>query len=79
MIHIILIIILEVSLAEREMILVTNYFGLYTRDIYDQFIKKYNAIIFDNTQSFFDDPIIKEHIYNIYSPRKFLVYQMVHI
>lgn len=62
---------IEVSLAEREMILVTNYFGLYTRDIYDQFIKKYNAIIFDNTQSFFDDPIIKEHIYNIYSPRKF--------
>ncbi len=57
---------------EKDCIVITNYFGIKNHNFYEEMCNRYNNIIFDNTQSFFAVPILKEHVYNVYSPRKFV-------
>lgn len=59
-------------ISEKECILITNFYGQKDEDFYERMIKKYKNVIFDNTQSFFKAPIIKDNVYNVYSPRKFV-------
>lgn len=60
------------ELSENEWILWVNYFGNCRKDRYEQLEKKYGRIIFDNTQSFFAEPVIGKQCFNVYSPRKFV-------
>ncbi len=56
----------------NDIILVTNYYGIKQEGFYYSIIDRYRNVIFDNTQAFFTKPIIRNGIYNIYSPRKFV-------
>lgn len=58
-------------LPENHGILITNYYGIFDEKRYEQFLELYSNIIFDNTQSFYQRPVRKKHVYNVYSPRKF--------
>ena len=53
-------------------ILICNYYGIQGNEFYKICQKKYRNIIFDNTQAFYQPPLLDEHIYNVYSPRKFV-------
>ncbi len=59
------------TIEQDYTILIVNYFGISSPSFYDRMQEKYGRVIFDNTQGFFCDPIIKKDIYSIYSPRKF--------
>ncbi len=54
-----------------ECILITNYFGIFGRHFYQKMLARYDHIIFDHTQSFYAEPILRKKVYNVYSPRKF--------
>ena len=56
---------------KNDIILVTNYYGIQGYNFYNDNISKYRNIIFDNTQSFFSPPVLRDNVYNVYSPRKF--------
>lgn len=60
------------DLLPDDCIMVCNYFGLKSYDFYERMSRRYKNIIFDNTQAFYAKPILKENIYNVYSPRKFV-------
>lgn len=61
----------EINSIEKEaIILITNYFGVLANK--ESYTDKYDNVIFDNTQAFFQTPIFKEGVYNIYSLRKFV-------
>jgi hypothetical protein len=53
----------------EDAILYTNYYGLNQINI-DLLVKKYNHVIIDNAQAFFDPPI--DGVSTFYSPRKFI-------
>lgn len=57
------------KVEDSAVIMIPNYFGVSAHDIkrYDNF----QHIIFDNTQAFFQNPIMRKGVYNIYSCRKF--------
>ena len=56
-------------LKKNEFIYIVNFYGQITDDIVVQFKNKYGNIILDNTQSFFQKPIVG--IDTIYSCRKY--------
>ncbi len=56
----------------NDIILVVNYYGQKTTGFYHDMVDKYKNIIFDNTQAFFQSPIMSEGVYNVYSPKKFV-------
>lgn len=61
----------EVETIENSaVIMIPNYFGIRDHDIsrYDRF----RHIIFDNTQAFFQKPIMRKGVFNVYSCRKFI-------
>lgn len=58
----------EGSLGSSEVLLYTNYFGLQAKNI-NLLANKYPNLIIDNSQAFFDKPILS--IDSFYSPRKF--------
>lgn len=60
------------AIGEKECIVITNYYGIGARKLYTYALEKFRNIIFDNTQSFYEKPILKDNVYNIYSPRKFV-------
>lgn len=60
------------SIGYNECILVCNFFGLKGKEFYNSCISKYKNVIFDNTQCLFVPPILRDNIYNVYSPRKFV-------
>ena len=60
-----------VSIADDEIILITTYFGIKDATFCSEMTKKYKNVIFDNTQSFYLAPVLKENVFNVYSPRKF--------
>lgn len=62
---------LNVSCECDGIVLVTNYFGVKNKKFYEESLNKFKNIIFDNTQSFYSEPILEKGIYNVYSPRKF--------
>lgn len=57
---------------QDEAVLIVNYFGIKPVSFYEKMMAKYRNIIFDNTQAFFAKPVIRENVYNVYSPRKFV-------
>lgn len=59
------------QIRNDECILIANYYGLLSDEKYNEILCRYKNVIFDNTQAFFKKPILKNGIYNIYSPRKF--------
>lgn len=59
------------SISENDWIVYTDYFGICTLKTKEEIIRKYRNVIFDNTQAFFSDPIIKKGVFNVYSCRKF--------
>jgi hypothetical protein len=59
------------EIKENEIILATNYCGIKTNDYYEKIQCKYKKVIFDNTQAFYAEPVLRENVYNVYSPRKF--------
>lgn len=58
------------KIEDSAVIMIPNYFGVRDHDI-DRY-GNIQHIIFDNTQAFFQIPIMREGVYNIYSCRKFL-------
>lgn len=60
------------DISDDECILIVNYYGIQPKRFYGQMAKKYKNIIFDNTQCFFASPYMREGVYNVYSPRKFV-------
>lgn len=60
------------AIDEKDAIIIVNYFGIKGKSFYKKMIQKYQNVIFDNTQAFFAEPILKPGIYNVYSPRKFV-------
>lgn len=58
-------------ISDEEQIVIVNYFGIKSKEFYERMIGKYKNIIFDNTQTFFTEPVLKDNVYNVYSPRKF--------
>lgn len=59
------------NIGDRDWILVVNYFGMMTESTFQELIRKFKRVIFDNTQGFFASPVLSDDIFNIYSPRKF--------
>lgn len=60
----------DVSVASGEIILWTNYFGVFQEKwIQDNVVRRYKNVIIDNTQSFFTVP--QMDVYNVYSCKKF--------
>lgn len=62
----------KLDIKEGDMLILVNYFGLYTDNI-NQVLQAYpdKNIIVDNSQAFYAAPIMKKNIYNVYSCRKF--------
>ena len=60
------------EIADDECVLAVNYFSHYCKEYYNEISSKYNKVIFDNTQSFFSEPVIRKNVFNVYSPRKFV-------
>ena len=58
----------DVCIEKEEAILYVNYFGLMNRQV-NEIVKKYNNVIIDNSQAFFEAPHPK--VDTFYSPRKF--------
>ncbi|HEK1805458.1 TPA: hypothetical protein SMR79_001962 [Proteus mirabilis] len=54
---------------DKSYLYIVNYYGLIPNKIILQYKKKYNNIIIDNTQAFFQPPLIK--VPTIYSCRKY--------
>lgn len=52
-----------------EAILIVNYFAALSTEELQQYALRFNNLIVDNTQAFFQKPILKA--YSVYSPRKF--------
>lgn len=61
--------IFEEKLKEDEYLYIVNYYGQITDDVTRKFKKEYKNIILDNTQSFFQKPIVG--VDTIYSCRKY--------
>lgn len=57
------------SIEESAVIMIPGYFGIKMHD--ENLTSQYSHIIFDNTQAFFQKPVMKEGVYNVYSCRKF--------
>lgn len=60
------------ALKSDECIMICNYYGIQGYRFYDLCCEQYRNVIFDDTQAFYQHPILNEHIYNIYSARKFV-------
>lgn len=58
----------DLSPAEGDAVLIINYHGLIT-----DYVKElpWGNLIIDNSMAFFEPPIMREGVYNIYSARKF--------
>lgn len=56
------------KINEKECLLYVNYFGI-NAEIVNKICTKFNNVIIDNTQAFFEKPILNSD--TIYSPRKF--------
>lgn len=61
--------VLDMNLAKDEYIYVQNYCGQLSNDILKKIKQKFNNVIIDNVQSFFQMPI--SNTYTIYSCRKY--------
>lgn len=59
----------EIDNKDNDIIIWANYFGIQRFEKVENLLERFNNIIFDNTQAFFQKPI--ENQYNIYSCRKF--------
>lgn len=59
------------SIEDGTCILIINYWGLQKQKEIETECKRFKNVIIDNSQAFFSDPIERQGIYNVYSPRKF--------
>lgn len=57
------------TVEDSAIIMIPSYFGVRAHD--KNLLNRFPHIILDNTQAFFQEPIMREGIYNIYSCRKF--------
>lgn len=62
---------INIHMQPGDGILIVNYFGTQT-SVMKRLIKAFSNIIIDNTQAFFSKPIMRNDIFNIYSPKKFV-------
>lgn len=62
---------IDIIPKKGDCLFIVNYFGIFPPNI-NQYIKLFDYIIIDNTQAFFQEPIFKDGVYNIYSCRKFI-------
>ena len=60
---------IKATLGKNDYLYIVNYFGLISNDIIKELKKKYERIIVDNVQAFFQRPI--EGVDSLYSCRKF--------
>ena len=60
------------EIGENDWIVITNFFGQKGKTFYERMIQKYKRIIFDNTHSFFSEPVPADRVFYVYSPRKFI-------
>jgi len=51
-------------------IVFVNYYGIFGKKHFERFIKRFNNVIIDNSQGFFNEPI--KDCLNVYSARKFV-------
>ena len=56
---------------ENEVLILINYFGI-TGSIVKKYADIAKNVIIDNSQAFFEPPVMRRGIINIYSPRKFI-------
>lgn len=57
------------TIEDSAVIMIPNYFGVKTHN--SNLANRFRHIIFDNTQAFFQKPVMKDGVYNVYSCRKF--------
>jgi hypothetical protein len=60
---------INLEFQDGDIILYPNYYGIAHRENADFLVQKYKNVIIDNTQAFFEKPIL--NAYNVYSCRKF--------
>ena len=58
--------------VNNSLVVIVNYYGMFGSSFYNKMMNRFSYIVFDNTQSFFSPPQIKNGVYNVYSPRKFV-------
>ncbi len=59
------------NLTDEDMLLIVNYFGMTHPDIVS-YIKEIPRVIVDNSQAFFEPPVLRAGVYNVYSCKKFI-------
>ena len=60
------------EIGKNDCIVITNFFGQKRRAFYEKMIRQYRRVIFDNTHSFFSEPVLADGVIYVYSPRKFI-------
>ncbi len=59
------------KIDQNEWILIVNYFGMFSWERQNALVIKFKRVILDNTQAFFNKPILKKDCFSVYSGRKF--------
>lgn len=59
------------AIGEQDWLVYVNYFGIIPEEKLSAILNKYQRVIFDNTQCFYQKPILADDCFNIYSCRKF--------
>ena len=59
----------EIQLGENEWFYFVNYYSQFSNEIIYQFVQKYERVIVDNAQSYFQEPI--PHVDTLYTCRKY--------
>ncbi len=62
---------LNIDLRDDDVLILVNYFGIMNHQI-DTYVADKQQVIIDNAQAFFNPPILRPGILNIYSCRKFI-------
>lgn len=60
---------INIDEKQNDIIIWTNYYGVVPSKTIELIVARYNNVIIDNTQAFFQKPL--DNVYNVYSPRKF--------
>lgn len=61
----------NIEADDGEMVILVNYFGIL-HDKIKKIYRNYSCVMIDNTQAFFEEPILEKDVYNVYSCKKFI-------
>lgn len=59
------------EIGEKDWLIYVNYFGIIPEEKLSEIQRRYHRVIFDNTQCFYQKPVLADNCFNVYSCRKF--------